>query len=212
MIARLRGMVRHNDGEQLILDVNGVGYLLTISERVYSRLERQSANEVELIVHTDVKENDISLFGFEDELEKQVFLLLKKVKGIGSRLALTIVSALGSEQLLSLIGSGDVAALQGVPGIGKKTAERVIVELREQVGQMATPGASLSLGIEKSSSQQRVSEERGPYVDAVLALQKLGFPEERAKKAVEEVREQMSLDGPLDAGELLQNALMQIAG
>ena len=213
MIARLRGKVVQNDGEQIVLDVSGVGYLITVSEQVHHNLPSESANddtEVELIVHTDVKETDISLFGFANELERQVFLLLKKVKGIGSRLALTIVSAMGSEELLSLISSRDIAALQRIPGIGKKTAERVIVELREQVGQLAFAVAPL-VGQIEISRQADLAFPAGPQTDALLALQKLGFPEERARRAIDQVVQDAGEENNLDASQLLQNALTHIA-
>jgi len=214
MIASLKGKLQSSGPEALVLDVKGVGYevFATNSAR---RLAPSLGAEIQLIIYTDVRENAISLFGFSSSLEKETFLLLKKVKGIGSRLALAIVSSMGPEGLLVGIGQQDVKTLQQIPGIGKKTAERIIVELREQVGQLAYAGeAPLSASVEKIlvAENEEIVQSLGSTTaaDAVLALEKLGFSLEKAKLAVQKALEKESAQNPeitADAGELVRAAL-----
>ena len=172
-------------------------------------------SEISLIIYTDVKENDISLFGFANHQEREIFLLLKKVKGVGSKLALSIISSIGPSELLHNIGQGDVTGLCKIPGVGKKTAERLVVELREQVGQLVddiVPG--LSEQVEKIS-ELKVETASGittiaAGADAVLALERLGFSAEQGKKAVAAaVAQEKDLSPSVlkDAGELVKLAL-----
>lgn len=222
MIARLKGEILQQDGERLVIDVGGVGYEVSASAAVFSSLLPAAESNavsgqgpVELIIYTEVRETAISLYGFANQLERQVFLLLQRVKGIGSKLALAIISAMGAEEVLGLIGSGDLRALQRIPGVGKKTAERIIVELREQVGELVAGTSALSKQIEKS----RIAAKTGsnldlntPQTDALLALEKLGFAAERAEPAVKSALEEMTAAGQLlDAGAILQLALTKIS-
>lgn len=180
MIGRLRGKVVEHEDDTLVLDVNGVGYALratsSVLQLVYQQLD--AAKELEIVVHTEVRENDISLYGFSSSLEKKVFLLLQKVRGVGARVSLQIVSTIGAESLLSTIGQGSVAALCRVPGVGKKTAERIIVELREMVSELIGQASGGDTSLSSQVEVTRVAE------DALLALEKLGFSSERARKAV----------------------------
>jgi Holliday junction DNA helicase RuvA len=188
---------------ELLVDVHGVGYIVTASARAMSRAAAVGS-DIELVIYTDVKENAISLFGFADQLEREVFMLLKKVKGIGPKYGMAIVSSLGPEGVLSAIGRGEVARLKEVPGVGKKTAERVLVELREYVGDLARESADRTiLAVERLRDDTTAREPLGgTESDAVLALEKLGFARDRARKAVEAaVRENVAVH---DAGELLR--------
>lgn len=217
MIAALSGIVRDRFGDTLVVDVNGVGYEVIVSNAVLSRTTKLG-EKIQLIIYTDVKENAISLFGFDVLLERQVFLMLRKVKGIGSRTALTILSSIGAERLLINIAQEDVNTLQQVSGVGKKTAERIVVELRENVKQLAYESPlPLASRIEKERLGLRgevIFVDVNPVIqDAVLALEKLGFPLERAKKAVfiaaqEQGREDFS--NLQDPGELLRIALTHL--
>ena len=211
MIGALRGTISQRLDDEIILDVNGVGYLLAVTSSV---LELSDAAPVNLIVFTDVKENSISLSGFATARERQVFQLLKKVKGIGSKSAITIVSTLSAEGVLSSIARDDVSALKRVSGVGGKTAERILVELREAVSELvASVPKPLSGRIEKSRdiSPRRATSVQGMIAeDAMLALEKLGFPAERARLSVSEVLQE-SPDGANDAGTLLRLALSRLA-
>lgn len=213
MIGSLRGVVAQRFGDNLIVDVHGVGYQVTASSGVLDAAG-PDGSEISVVVYTDVKETAITLYAFATQLEREVFLLLKKVKGIGSRTAMTILSGVGPEALLLAIGHGDAEALRRIPGVGKKTAERVLVELREYVGELA-----YGTGDEESAAaprdKRRVS---GPVAgadaasDAVLALEKLGFPGERAKAAVDSALAEIGDDTALrnDAGELLRLSLSKL--
>jgi len=218
MIAALCGRLVAIQENTVVLDVNGVGYEVTVTTSLLNVLGGVG-DEAKFVVFTDVRETSISLFGFLDNLEKQVFLLLRKVKGIGSKLSLAIISNLGPERLLASIGQNDFTSLQKVPGVGRKTAERVIVELREQVNELISSGAelmALASKIEKANLPRRTSADSVPFAnsaasDAVLALEKLGFNNERARNAVSLVLESKGNDAAInDPGEMLRLALANL--
>ncbi len=214
MIGALRGRVIEQSGSTIIVEVGGVGYEVLVSGNVLSRISSTSPeSELCLLIYTDVRENAISLFGFLEQAEKEVFLLLKKVKGIGSKLALLIVSQVRPEALLMAIGRGETTVLTAVSGIGKKTAERIIVELKEQVGLFAGETGEHETRVRRlpplayEGSDSTASD---AVQDAVLALEKLGFSSERARRAVQE---SIASQGPRlgeDAGELLKEALAHL--
>ncbi len=130
MIAKLRGVLEiHN--EQVILDVQGVGYGLSVPETVLRRLPASGA-EVTLQIYTHVREDQISLYGFSTILEKDVFLLLMSASGVGPKLALSILSALEAMQILEAVAKGDRGLFAGISGVGKKTVEKLFVEIREK--------------------------------------------------------------------------------
>ena len=227
MIGQLKGILDSCSGDEIIVDVHGVGYQVTVSGSALADL-KEIGSEVKLVIYTDVKENAILLFGFSSVMERQVFLLTKKVKGIGPKSAMNIVSSLGAEALLSAIGRGDTDALRKVSGIGKKTAERIIVELREQVIEFVESicsdgSAGLAAGIDISNSSSvrsnlRLSAKQAsaaamiltPSIenDAVLALEKLGVHTEKAKLAV--AAAQAGNSEIKDSGELVRISLSNL--
>ncbi|MBP9839210.1 MAG: Holliday junction branch migration protein RuvA, partial [Proteobacteria bacterium] len=184
MIGALSGKVINQNGEQLIVDVNGVGYEVTATNLILTSLNSEN-NKVSLVIYTDVKENSISLFGFKNNLEKEVFLLLKKVKGVGSRTAMSIVSAIGAEAILHSIGNNDFSHLKSVSGVGAKTAERIVVELRENVKDYLLDNKLLnntkSLNSQISTSNYALP---GQQNDVILALEKLGFSRDKAQEVL----------------------------
>lgn len=201
MIASLRGKFLARSDDNLIIDVNGVGYLVSSASSVLSNLSAPGS-DVSLLIYTDVKENSIALYGFSSQLEREVFLLLKKVSGIGSKTALALISGVGAEDLLKAIGSGDTSALTSVSGVGKKMAERVLVELREQVG-------SFLPGVGASSPKSTAVSSGTPTSDTILALEKLGFNSDRARQAVNVAASRISSD--TDAETLLREALSHLS-
>ena len=215
MIAHLKGVLLHQSEMSLIIDVSGVGYEVHVASDVVAS-SKGIGKEIELFIFTDVKENDISLFGFASLMERRVFLLVKKVKGFGSKLALSVLSSIGAEGVLQCIGREDVQALTRVPGVGKKTAERLIVELREQVAELL-PDASREYVPSKGAAKAEQASGPGhlavgPVQDAMLALEKLGFSSIKAKMAVEAVLEdEEQAEGMAsqshDASTLLRSAL-----
>lgn len=180
MIASLRGTVIEIDGRAATIDVNGVGYQVYCTRSCIGSLEPGSA--VTVITFTEVKKELIRLYGFSDKLEKQVFILLTLVKGIGPKSALDILSRVEARELLRLIGSGNIATLQSVKGIGKKTAERVVVELKDKVGEYALEQQGISAQVIGPSD-----DDTG-FDDALMALQALGFPRKEAERAISEVQ------------------------
>jgi len=204
MISYLRGKFLTRSEDEIVIDVNGVGYAVSATSGVLLN-SPAPGGELSVVVYTDVKENSISLFGFASQLEKEVFLLLKKVSGIGSKTALNMVSGIGPEDLLKAIGRSDTSALTRISGVGKKTAERVLVELRERVGELIPKGGSRP----SAGSYRDIEQPSGdPLDDVVLALEKLGFNYERARSAVGAVAKE---GGVRNTEDLLREALSQLS-
>lgn len=196
MIGQIRGKVLSVAAGTVLIDVAGVGYELHCSRYCLERLEEGA--EATLVVYTEVREDLIRLHGFSDALEKQVFLMLTRVNGVGARTASDVLSRIDKIDLLRAIGTSDVTRLQSLKGIGKKTAERIVVELRDSVGEMANIPQPISTRIERSVV--------GPVEDATQALVALGFSRKDAERAVNQV----DLTGsqvPLESGALVREAL-----
>ena len=157
----------------MIVDVGGVGYQLFTALSVFYRLP-EVGEPVTLLVYTHVREDTLQLFGFFDPAEKQAFVLLTGVSGIGPRLALNILSGMAAGELLDALREGDVARLVSIPGVGKRLADRMIVELRDRINMLpeAAPEAAAAPGI------------RG---DALSALVNLGYRRADAERAVRQV-------------------------
>ena len=132
MIAQLTGALALKSPEQLIVDVNGVGYLVSVSLNAFYKLP-EAGERVQLLIHTHVREDALQLYGFLDRAEKELFLLLTSVSGIGPRLAMNILSGTPTRDLLDALDASDLARLVAIPGVGKKTAERLVVELRDKI-------------------------------------------------------------------------------
>ena len=142
MIAHLRGTLLEKHPNQVIIECGGVGYDVTIPVTTFSKLPNQG-DEVKLRIHTQVREDAISLFGFASTKEKQLFEKLISVSGIGPKLAVSVLSGLAADDLVNAIRTGDLAKLVKIPGVGKKTAERMILELRDKVDGLGAGGAAL---------------------------------------------------------------------
>lgn len=174
MIAHLRGILIEKHPQQAVVECGGVGYDVAIPVSTYTALPDLGA-EVRLRIHTNVREDAIQLFGFATAGEKELFEKLIGVSGIGPKLANTVLSGVQAEDLKAAIRSGDVQRLTRVPGIGKKTAERIVLELRDKIDLViaaAPKGAPVSLAV---SEAQR---------DVVSALINLGSQPSAAETAV----------------------------
>ncbi|MCU1306962.1 MAG: Holliday junction helicase subunit RuvA [Acidobacteriaceae bacterium] len=169
MIAHLRGRLLSKHPNQAVVEAGGVGYDVTISIPTFSELPKAGA-EVALHIHTHVREDALSLFGFMRVEEKKLFEKLIGVSGIGPKLAITILSGMSTEFMVAAIRGNDVATLTKIPGIGKKTAERMILELRDKLDQF---------GVEPSISKAMPVEE-----DVMSALVNLGYQRPAAERAV----------------------------
>ncbi len=173
MIAYLKGVVYLKAPNRLILDVNDVGYGLEISTQTYEELPEEG-EEISLLVHHHITDNDQRLFGFLTENEKELFELLITVKGVGPKLGLTILSGMPAEEITGAIVQQDRSALSQITGIGKKTADRMILELKDKMSEMVDATYSAST----SSVSGNLKEE------AISALESLGFKKREAEKAV----------------------------
>ena len=179
MIARLAGTLVEKSPDRLVVDVHGVGYLVLVSLQTFTALPVTGAS-VQLFIHTEVREDAIELIGFADEAERGLFHLLRKVKGLGPRTSLAVLSGMRAADLSAVIAAGDVGRLQTIPGVGKKLAERVVVECRGPAALLARghgPAATIGAG----ATDALVDE-------AVSALVNLGYKRPEAERAVTRAR------------------------
>jgi holliday junction DNA helicase RuvA len=179
MIASLTGRLAFKAPTYLILDVHGVGYEVFIPLSTYYGLPNLSES-ISLSVHTHVREDTIQLFGFLTSQEKDAFVLLTSVSGVGPKLALSVLSALPVSDLVSAIRSGDVGKLTTVPGIGNKSASRLVLELKDKV-------EKLYPGLAPASDSPRQGED-ATFDDALSALVNLGYRPQDAKDALKQVK------------------------
>jgi len=179
MIAQLTGELAQRTPEQIILDVNGVGYRLQIPLSTFYALPE--TGKVQLRVHTHVKEDAIQLFGFLSEAEKDLFALLISVSGVGPKLAITILSHIPTDELALALSQGDVVRLTAIPGIGKKSAERLVLELQDKAARYAIEGTVTTSGT------QHPADGVG-HKDALSALVNLGYKETLARKALKSLK------------------------
>lgn len=179
MIALLRGTLAEKHPNQAIVDVGGVGYDVTIPVSTFSALP-QPGRQVELRVHTHVRDDAIALYGFASAAEKTLFEKLISVSGIGPKLAITILSGLAAPDLAGAIRSGRVEMLVRIPGVGKKTAERVVLELRDKLEGVA--GAEPAAGPPEAGALSPVSQ------DVLSALINLGCARPAAEAAIRKAR------------------------
>ena len=138
MIGFLKGNILSAKPTKILLDVNGVGYLVNISINTFEKINGEKS--AALFIHTNVKEDSITLFGFSTESEKEMFELLISVNGIGPKIALSILSGINIDDLKRAIQTPDISRIVAVPGIGRKTAERLVLELKSKVDQVAEEG------------------------------------------------------------------------
>jgi Holliday junction DNA helicase RuvA len=190
MIAHLKGVLFKKTTQSIIIDVGGVGYEVSVPLSTFYSLP-ETDESVSLQIHTHVKDDSLTLFGFNTSLEKALFLMLVSVSGIGPKLSVNILSGMGPQDLLEAIAHGDAIRLQAIPGIGKKTAERIALELKDR--------ASKALG-EMDISPIPVSRGKDRVIieDALSALMNLGYSPKSARVAIERARscvKEMTLEG-----------------
>lgn len=173
MIAYLNGTLAEKYQDYAILEVKGVGYEVEISSQTFEQLPAEG-EELKLLIHHHITDNDQRLFGFSSPEEKELFELLITVKGVGPKLGLTILSGLPATQITAAIVQSDKSALTGISGIGKKTAERMLLELKDKITDISAEMAAGSTGSVSGNLKQ----------EAVSALESLGFRKRDAEKAV----------------------------
>lgn len=197
MIALLRGRVVEKHPNRVVVDVHGVGYDVQVPLSTFYDVG-EPGGDVLLRVHTYVREDALQLFGFLTDLEKQLFERLLAVNGIGPKLAIAVLSGMPPADLLTAVQRADVASLTGIPGIGKKTAERMVLELRDRLAHLVIPGPAASA--ETATPLETLRS------DLVSALENLGYHRPQAEKAVKAV----TSDGVDSFEESLKAALKEL--
>ncbi|MCP3678061.1 MAG: Holliday junction branch migration protein RuvA [Deltaproteobacteria bacterium] len=193
MIAHIEGVLLNKSVESIVIDVGGVGYEVRVPLSTYYKLP-DLRQRVALIVYTHHKEETLHLYGFMTPREKEIFQLLISVSGVGPKLARNVLSGIDAEELTEALAMGDLAKLKGVPGIGAKTAERLILELREKARATAT-----------ATDEAGAGDKGGILHDIHSALVNLGYKSNQADRAVSEIRK--SSDGEESFEELFKRAL-----
>jgi len=177
MIGYLQGQLLKATPERLLLDVQGVGYEVHVPLSTWYEIEKRRDETIRLFVHTHMREDGIALFGFWTEREKLLFERLIAVSGIGPRLARVALSGMAPDDLLGAIAAGDVGRLATIPGVGKKTAERMVLELKDKMRELAAELPETTTASAPAADQ-----------DVVSALVNLGYKSSLAERAVGEVR------------------------
>lgn len=199
MIGRLRGQLCKRDPAEVIVDVNGVGYRVFIPLSTYYRLPEEGT---EIVLHTvtHLRDDALHLYGFFTDHERALFDLLRGVSGIGPRLATNILSGITTEELVPAIARGDLLRLSAIPGVGRKTGERIILELKEKVGPLLEP---VEVAVPDPDRRE------GVLHDVVSALLNLGYSRAAASKAAASAAQRV--DGRQDFEAVVKQALRFLA-
>lgn len=202
MIALICGKIAYRGISSIVVDVSGVGYRVFIPISTFYELP-EAGETVTLHVHTSVKQDAINLFGFYTVQERDLFQLMISVSGIGPKIAMNIISGIAVRDLLQAISRGDLGKLVGIPGVGKKMAERLVLELREKVIKKMS-AEQIPVTDDRQQAGERIKE------DVLSALINLGYKNNVAKDAVDKVIQASKEDLTLD--ELLKKTLKILAG
>jgi Holliday junction DNA helicase RuvA len=202
MIALINGKIAYKGISHIVVDVQGVGYRIFIPLTTFYELP-EAGQPVTLHVHTQVKQDAINLFGFYTLQERDLFQLMISVSGIGPKIAMNILSGIAAQELLQAISSGDLGKLVSVPGVGKKMAERLVLELKEKVIKKMMAD-QIPIADDRHKASQLIKE------DVLSALVNLGYKNNMAKDALDKViqssKEELTLD------QLLKKTLKLLAG
>lgn len=202
MIAFIKGVVLEKNLTEVIVDVSGVGYRVALSLLSLARLP-EVGQPVSLRVRTVVREDALDLYGFLSRPEEELFLLLTSVSHVGPKLAINVLSGLEVEQLTEAIGKGDVARLTKIHGVGKKTAERLVLELKEKVKLLVVDGAPVN-------GRSKAGKAPSALSDLISALVNLGYKEAQAEQAAQLAEERAGADAPFEA--LFRESLKSLRG
>ncbi len=201
MIAFLTGTILEKTPSALIVEVHGIGYQIFIPLNTFYRLP-EVKESVSLHIHTHVREDALQLYGFLSPLEKELFLLLLGISGVGPKVALGILSGMELTELVQALRDGNVDRLRAIPGVGPKTAGRLVLELREKVNALSLAGLQtpVSAGLESDKTKE----------DALSALVNLGYHRTEAKRTVDKIAEEEAADSESVEG-LIKKALKKLA-
>lgn len=195
MIGMLTGKLIEKDFTGCLLDVGGVGYEVLIPLSTFDKLPLNDNTEVRLFIHTQVREDAITLFGFASKEEKELFRQLINVSGVGGKLALNVLSAMPASGFCAAVASGDVKSLSRINGVGKRTAERLIVELKGKLADIDPAAASPDAGSDAA--------------DAAAALEQLGFRKDLVNKTVNALMTELP-ENQRTVEELIRAALLRL--
>jgi Holliday junction DNA helicase RuvA len=204
MIAHLSGTLLAKHANTVILDVGGVGYEVTIPLSTFYDLEDAGAN-VALRIYTHVREDALQLFGFKTARERELFMRLISVSGIGPKLGITMLSGMSADEIIASIRTNNLARLTSIPGVGRKTAERLVIELRDKIAALSSPALEEEFGAKAGASP---STEDAVREDALSALLNLEYPKASAEKAITTA---MQEGGELSVEIILRRALRLLA-
>jgi Holliday junction DNA helicase RuvA len=199
MIGRLRGELVYKHPPQLMLDVGGVGYELEAPMSTFYLLPETGA-QVTLLTHLAIRDDAHVLYGFAKEGERELFRALLKVSGVGAKLALGVLSGMNAEEFARAVQSGDTAALVRLPGVGKKTAERLVVEMRDRLDQLGVTPALVAMPATAAAPVESAADE------AISALVSLGYKPVEAQRMIRRVEEP-----DMNSEELIRAALKAAA-
>jgi Holliday junction DNA helicase RuvA len=205
MIAHLSGTLLAKHATSVIVDVGGVGYEVTIPVTTFYDLE-EPGSPVRLRVYTHVREESLQLFGFRTERERELFMLLISVSGIGPKSAIAMLSGMSADEIVLAIRTNNYARLTSIPGVGRKTAERLVIELRDKMAALSSPALEQDIATGAAASAQQ--SEDALRDDTLAALLQLGFPKPAAEKAMTNA---MSEGGELSVETLLRRSLRQLS-
>jgi Holliday junction DNA helicase RuvA len=204
MIAHLSGTLLAKQANTLILDVGGVGYEVTIPLSTFYELEDAGAT-VALRIYTHVREDALQLFGFKTARERELFLRLISVSGIGPKLGITMLSGMSADEIIVSIRTNNLARLTSIPGVGRKTAERLVLDLRDKIAALSSPALEEEFGAKIGASP---STEDAIRDDALSALLNLEYPKAAAEKAITAAAQE---GGDISVEIILRRALRLLA-
>ena len=205
MIAHLSGTLLSKQATSVIVDVSGVGYEVTIPLSTFYDLE-DAGSTVQLRIYTHVREDALQLFGFKTARERELFLKIISVTGIGPKLGITLLSGMSADEMIASIRTNNLARLTLIPGVGRKTAERLIMELREKVADLSSAQLEEELGAKPEVSAE--STEDAVRADALSALLNLGYQRSGAEKAIDSA---LSEGGDVTVESVLRRSLKKLA-
>lgn len=205
MIAHLSGTLLAKHATSVIVDVGGVGYEVTIPVTTFYDLGEPNT-PVRLRIHTHVREDALQLFGFRTERERELFTLLISVSGIGPKSGIAMLSGMSADEIVSAIRTNNLARLTSIPGVGRKTAERLVIELRDKMASLSGPALEEEPGVGAAASPEQTED--ALREDALSALVNLGYQKAAAEKAVTQAAAE---GGDLSVELLLRRSLRHLS-
>jgi holliday junction DNA helicase RuvA len=206
MIAYLSGNLLSKQANTCIIDITGVGYEVIIPLSTFYDLEDVGSN-VQLRIYTHVREDALQLYGFKTARERELFLRLISVSGIGPKLGITMLSGMSADEIIASIRTNNLARLTSIPGVGKKTAERLVIELRDKIAALSSPALEEEFATSGAGAGAQPSEDV-VRDDALSALINLGYQKSAAEKAITSA---MQEGGDISVEVILRRSLRQLA-